>query len=230
MPRRFDAVLFDMDGVLVDSEPLHNDAIRELLAGYGVSCPDEMLEEFVGTRDVDMFRELCARHALRDDPETLAARRTALTVTRIERGVPAMTGVPDVPARLAADGYPLAVASSSTPEIIEAVLRVLGIRPLFQAVVSSAGLAHGKPAPDVFLEAARTLGAAPERCVVVEDAPHGVAAAKAAGMSCIAVPCAFTRHLDFSAADWRLESLTALPHLLASVGLGGHFVALPSPI
>lgn len=215
MPRRFDAVLFDMDGVLVDSEPLHNDAIRDLLAGYGIPCPDEMLEEFVGTRDVDMFRVLCARHALEDDPDTLALRRTALTVTRIERGVPAMPGIPDVPRRLGADGYQLAVASSSTPEIIEAILHVLGIRPLFEAVVSSAGLPRGKPAPDVFLEAAKRLGTSPARCVVVEDAPHGVAAAKAAGMTCVAIPCRFTHHLDLSAADWRLETLTALPSLLA---------------
>ena len=213
MARRFDAVIFDMDGVLADSEPLHNDAVRDLLVEYGLTEIDAVLEEFVGTRDEDMFRALCARHALRDGAETLTARRTAMTVGRLARGVPPMPGVPEVPAWLGRQGYPLAVASSSCPEIIEATLAALGIRALFPVVVSSVGLARGKPAPDVFLEAATRLGIAPGRCLVVEDSRAGLLAAKAAGMSCAAVPCAFTRHLDFSAAHWRLDSLTALPAL-----------------
>ena len=214
MGRRFDAVLFDMDGVLVDSEPLHDDAVRALLAAHGLRDVDAILREFVGTRDIDMFRALCVRHGLGDDPQALTDRRTAMTIARLERGVPVMPGVPEVPTWLAGAGYALAVASSSTLDIIEVTLRVAGVRPLFPVVVSGAGVPRGKPAPDVFLAAAERLGVAPERCVVVEDSRHGLLAAKAAGMTCAAIPCAATRHLDFSEADWRLGSLTELPALL----------------
>jgi len=128
--------------------------------------------------------------------------------------VTAMPGVPDVPKRLFVDGYPLAVASSSEPEVIAAVIQALGLRGLFRAVVSAEEVPHGKPAPDVFLEAARRLDVAPARCLVIEDSAAGVRAAKAAGMTCVAIPCAETRHLDFSAADHRLATMTELSRLL----------------
>jgi len=212
--RAFDAVIFDMDGVLADSEPMHREITRAMLAAYGVAHPDEVEEELVGFRDLDMFRVLCERHRLPDDAETLTERRTALTVARITQGVPALPGIPDVPARLAAEGYRLAVASSSCPEIIEATLAVLGIAPLFPVTVSAVGLARGKPAPDVFLEAARRLSVTPTRCLVIEDSRHGVLAAKAAGMRCAAIPCGLTLNLDLTPADWRLNSLLELVRVL----------------
>jgi len=100
-------------------------------------------------------------------------------------------------ASLAARGLRLGLASSSGPEVIEATLTTLGIRALFEAVVSGVEVARGKPAPDVFLETAKRLGVAPGRCVVVEDSERGVRAARAAGMRCVAVPCGETRHHDF---------------------------------
>src|SRR5262245_27058779 len=126
-----------MDGVLADSEPMHLEVTRAMMAAYGVPHPDEVEAELVGFRDLDMFRVLCERHGLPDDAETLTERRTALTVARIAEGVPSLPGIPEVPARLAAEGYRLAVASSSGPEIIEATLKVLGIAPLFPVTVSA---------------------------------------------------------------------------------------------
>ena len=122
-----------------------------------------------------------------------------------------MPGVPDVPRALAARGLRLAVASSSSPVVIDATLTALGVRPLFQTTVSGVEVTRGKPAPDVFLEAAKRLGAAPDACVVVEDSERGVRAARAAGMRCVAIPCGETRHHDFGAATL---VLSALPDLL----------------
>jgi HAD superfamily hydrolase (TIGR01509 family) len=199
-----------MDGVLADSEPLHQDVIRRLVAEYGVDwCPDGN-DPTVGLRAIEGFAVICALHALPHGPQELDARYTerVLPVLR-ERLVP-MPGVPDVPRALAGRGVRLAIASSSSPSVIDTTLTTLGVRELFQTIVSGVEVARGKPAPDVFLKAAQRLGVAPERCVVVEDSERGVRAARAAGMRCVAVPCGETRHHDFSEATLVLPSLPEL--------------------
>jgi len=212
---RFAAVIFDMDGVLVDSEPMHVDAMRELLRPYGIPYTDSENEEFFGFTDLEVFERLRERYGLAADPRELTRRRARLLVrwTR-ERAVP-MPGVPDVPRRLRALGYRLAVASSSASEVIEATVDVLGLAPVFETLVSGLEVGRGKPAPDVFLETARRLALPPRECVVVEDSRNGLRAAKAAGMACAAVPCASTRHESFAEADWRLATLPELLPILA---------------
>jgi HAD superfamily hydrolase (TIGR01509 family) len=212
--RRFDAVIFDMDGVLVDSEPLHFESTARLLADFGVRFTEQENDQFLGWTDRAMFDALVDRHQLAVSPGDLAARRLTLILERISRAVPVMPGVPDVPRRLVADGYRLAVASSAARALIRAVLEALKISALFATVVSSEEVARGKPAPDVFLEAARRLEVPPVRCLVVEDSRNGMLAAKAAGMACAAIPCATTRQQDFREATWRLRSLTELPTIL----------------
>jgi HAD superfamily hydrolase (TIGR01509 family) len=125
-----------------------------------------------------------------------------------------MPGVPDVLARLRGAGYRLALASSAEPEVIAANVATIDLAPFFETMVSGAEVARGKPAPDVFVETARRLGLAPARCLVVEDSRNGLLAAKAAGMRCAVVPCAATRHQDFTEADHRLRALADLPTLL----------------
>jgi HAD superfamily hydrolase (TIGR01509 family) len=210
--RPFDAVIFDMDGVLVDSEPMHVDAMREILAPYGVAYDDRENQEFFGRTDLEVFRVLRARHRLPLDEGELTRRRTALLIrlTR-ERAAPPMPGVPEVPRKLDGLGYRLAVASSSAPELIRVTVDQLDLAPELRELVSGVEVGRGKPAPDVFLEAARRLRAAPARCLVVEDSRNGLLAAKAAGMACAAIPCPATRHESFAEADWRLA---ALPELL----------------
>ena len=122
-----------------------------------------------------------------------------------------MPGVPEVLERVRAGGYRLALASSAEVRLIQANLTALALGPLFEAVVSGTQVARGKPAPDVFLAVADRLAMAPDRCLVVEDSRNGLLAAKAAGMRCAVVPCAYTRHQDFREADHAYTPFRALP-------------------
>jgi HAD superfamily hydrolase (TIGR01509 family) len=211
-PRRFAAVVFDMDGVLVDSEPMHVEAMRRVLGPYGVAYTDRENEQFFGFTDPEVFRILRTRYGLAPDEHELTRRRTELLVELTRKGTVPMAGVPDVPRTLHAWGYRLAVASSSALGVIRATVEALGITPLFEALVSGADVGRGKPAPDVFVETARRLGLPPRACLVVEDSRNGLLAAKAAEMACATIPCPSTRHEDFSEADFRLG---ALPDLLS---------------
>lgn len=201
-----------MDGVLIDSEPLGMEAMRAMLARHGVPYSDEDNQEFIGRTTNECCTILRARHRLSAPVPVLARQFLDELLGLLARRPAPMPGVPDVPRRLRAEGHRLALASSSEPELIEATLHALGIRDLFEVVVSGTEVAHGKPAPDVFLETARRLGVLPARCLVIEDSRNGMLAAKAAGMRCAVVPCSTTAGQDFGGADLRLASL---PDLLA---------------
>lgn len=205
------AVIFDMDGVLVDSEPFGFEAMRRMVARYGLGYSEQENAEFLGRTTLESCRILKARHGLPDAAETLADFYIEGMLAQIEEGPVPMPGVPDVLERVRAGGYRLALASSAELRVIHANLTALALGPLFEAVVSGTQVARGKPAPDVFIAAADRLAVPPDRCLVVEDSRNGLLAAKAAGMICAVVPCAHTRHQDFREADHRL---TALPDLL----------------
>ena len=205
------AVIFDMDGVLVDSEPFGFEALRRVMARYGLGYSEEENTEFLGRTTLESCHILKARHALPDSAETLAGYYIEGMLAQIGDGPIPMPGVPRVLEQVRAGGYRLALASSAEVRVIQANLTALALGPLFEAVVSGTQVARGKPAPDVFLAAAERLAVAPNRCLVIEDSRNGLLAAKAAGMTCAVVPCAHTRHQDFREADHRL---TALPELL----------------
>jgi len=211
---RAQAVIFDMDGVLVDSEPFGFEALRRVMGRYGLGYSEEENAEFLGRTTLESCRILKARHALPDSAEALADFYIEGMLAQIEDGPIPMPGVPDVLERVRAFGYRLALASSAELRVIHANLTALRLGPFFEAVVSGTQVARGKPAPDVFLAAADRLGVAPDRCLVVEDSRNGLLAAKAAGMICAVVPCAHTRHQDFREADHRLTALSDLLPLL----------------
>jgi HAD superfamily hydrolase (TIGR01509 family) len=205
------AVIFDMDGVLVDSEPIHFEATRALLAEHGVAYSHEVNDNFFGCTDRDVFRLLRARYHLAPSEPELAAAWIARVVALLGRPLEAMTGVPSALGALKDSGLRLALASSSAPEIIRATLTGLGLDGMFELVVSGHDVERGKPAPDIFLEAVRRLGLPREACLVVEDSFNGVSAAAAAGIRCVAVPCPSTAGQDLSRATARLTSLQDLP-------------------
>ncbi|WP_282699963.1 HAD family phosphatase [Streptomyces sp. CC219B] len=183
------AVIFDLDGTLVDSEPNYYEAGRQLLAEHGV--PDFSWaehERYVGISTLETVTSWKARYGLRASVEELLAakNRRYLDLARsATRAYPQMRKFVEL---LAGEGVPMAVASGSSREAIDAVLAGTGLDAHLHTVVSADEVERGKPAPDVFLEAARRLGAAPGDCVVLEDAAPGAAAAHAAGMRCIAIP------------------------------------------
>ncbi|CAL9272594.1 Hexitol phosphatase B [Streptomyces sp. SudanB5_2050] len=183
------SVIFDLDGTLVDSEPNYYEAGRQTLAEYGVddfTWTDH--EGYVGISTQETVADWKRRYGLRAPVEELLAvkNRHYLDLARTSaRAYPEMRKFVEL---LAGEGVPLAVASGSSPEAISAILARTGLDSLLPTVVSADEVARGKPAPDVFLEAARRLGADPADCVVLEDAAPGAAAAHAAGMRCIAIP------------------------------------------
>jgi HAD superfamily hydrolase (TIGR01509 family) len=209
---KLEAVVFDMDGVLVDSEPFGFEALRRVMARHGLPYGEEENAEFLGRTTLDSCRILKARHRLPESEEILADWYIEEMLEQIARGPIPMAGVPAVLREVRAAGYRMALASSAEPRVIDANLAALSLRPLFEAVVSGTQVPRGKPAPDVFLAAAERLGVPATACLVVEDSRNGLLAAKAAGMRCAVVPCAQTLHQDFGEADHRLA---ALPDLLA---------------
>ncbi|NEB00828.1 HAD family phosphatase [Streptomyces sp. SID13726] len=183
------SVIFDLDGTLVDSEPNYYEAGRQTLAEHGV--PDFTWadhERYVGISTQETVARWKTLYGLRASvPELLADKnRRYLELARTAtRAYPEMRKFVEL---LAGAGVPMAVASGSSLRAIDAILAGTGLDAHLRTVVSADEVAHGKPAPDVFLEAARRLGADPADCVVLEDAAPGAAAAHAAGMRCIAIP------------------------------------------
>jgi HAD superfamily hydrolase (TIGR01509 family) len=211
----FAAVIFDMDGVLVDSEPLGFEAMRQVMARYGVAYTEVDNEQFLGVTTPESCRILKARHGLVRSARELTREYVERLLELIAAQPRPMDGVPAVLATLQSIGYPMALASSAEPEVIAANLGALDLGRYFKVVVSGADVSRSKPAPDIFLEAARGLGVPPTGCLVVEDSRNGLLAAKAAGMACAVVPCASTRQQDFSEADCRLRALPDLPGILS---------------
>lgn len=185
--KHFDAIIFDMDGVIVDSEPLHEQAFREIFheMGYGethgVHFPD-----FYGHSDLDLWRDFVARHRPVQPLEELCDWKQRHFLQILRRAQPVFNGLPELVARLAAR-YPLGLASGSLHPVIDEVLGMRALRQFFPVVVSVQDVAQGKPAPDVFLRAAELLRVQPDRCCVIEDSAAGVSAALAARMTAIAI-------------------------------------------
>lgn len=189
-----------MDGVLVDSEPLHLNATNRVLAAFGEELTQDDSHVFLGKDDRDLFEDLKARFGLPDNVPALIDARERAVLALIGEGVVPRPGVPELIVGLKMRGYLMAVASSSFRPVVDAMLDELGLARSFDAVVTGDDVDRGKPAPDIFLEAARKLGVKPAECLVFEDAMHGVHAAVAAGMTVVAVRTRENHHIAFEEA------------------------------
>jgi len=181
------AVIFDMDGVIVDSEPLHERAFLHVFEqiGYGGRHGVEFAD-YYGKSDALVWRDFIARHNPPHSFEHLLGWKEQHFGTLLESEEPIFDGLPALLERCSAR-WPVAIASGSRHPTINAVLGLRGLRRHFRAVVSSEDVARGKPAPDVFLRAAELLGIEPAACVVIEDSAAGVEGARAAGMTAIGI-------------------------------------------
>jgi HAD superfamily hydrolase (TIGR01509 family) len=211
MKRQARAVIFDLDGVLVDSEPVHFEVLRELLGSDGLDLTPEMNREFIGRSDVFAFETLVRRHRLpRPVPEYLEAYERAI-VAALSAPRPAADGATRLISELRQRGCRLAVASSSRTSWVRTTLDSIGLAGAFDAVVCGDAVEHTKPAPDIYLLAARLVKVGPYRCVAVEDSPAGVAAARSAGMITLGLVTPYIDRFRLTHASGLIVSLTEFP-------------------
>lgn len=205
------AVIFDMDGVLLDSEPLIREAAMRMFAEHGLTVQPEDFRPFVGTGEDRFIGGVAEKYGFPLDPARDKARTYEIYADVVEGKIKPLNGVPKFIEKARAKGLKLAVASSADQIKIEINLGGIGIpMETFDAVVSGSDVTRKKPDPEGFLKAAEKLGMAPRQCLVVEDAVNGVQAAKAAGMKCLAVMTSFTAD-DLHEADWVAKDLADAP-------------------
>ena len=181
------AVVFDLDGVLIDSEPLWDRARRDVVAAHGGRWAPGATEAMQGMSSPEWSRYLHDELGVGLPPNEIAAEVVDRLTQSYAAGLPLVPGATAAVARMAS-AWPLGLASSSNRVVIDAVLELSGLAVMFRATVSSEEVARGKPAPDVYLEAARRLGIAAARCAAVEDSANGVRSGAAAGMRVVAIP------------------------------------------
>ena len=208
LPGRYRAVVFDMDGLLLDTERLWLRAERRLLARYGYTFTDADALASIGRGFEESVADYTARAGLPPDraPE-LRAELLELVRAEFESGLAGRPGAMELVRRLRGR-VPLALASNTPRALVEFALDTAGIREAFDAVVSAQDVARPKPAPDIYLAACEALGVAPRDALALEDSPAGVLAAREAGLDVIAVP--LSAEIDVSAAHQVLESLEDL--------------------
>ncbi len=189
-PAPLRGALFDLDGTLADTEPLHHESAVRVLAARGRDVRHEDFRGYIGWAELPFWTELKERYALPGRPEELVEARTAAYLELIhDRSIEPLPGIPELLAELARRGVPCAIASSAPRPQIDASLRATGLEEHFPLRFSGHDdVARGKPAPDVYLAAAAALGVAPTACLAVEDSATGSAAAMASGAFTVLIP------------------------------------------
>jgi HAD superfamily hydrolase (TIGR01509 family) len=182
-----EAVVFDLDGVLLDSEHVWDEVREELARERGGRWHEGAQADMMGMSSVEWSRYMHDVIELPESPEEISREVVRRMLARYEAELPLIDGAVEAVHRLAGS-FRLALASSSNRPLIDAALAKAALAELFEVTVSSEEVPRGKPAPDVFLQAVRRLGVAPQRCAAVEDSGNGIRAAKAAGMRVIAIP------------------------------------------
>jgi beta-phosphoglucomutase family hydrolase len=210
------AIIFDMDGVLVDSEPFHIELEKQQFLQYKLSVSNEEHAQYMGVASDVMWNQIAEHHSINVSAEDLIEQFKIKSIRYFsELGeIPVMPGLIDFLEKLSSKNFPMAVASSSYPEIIKIILEKTDIQKYFQVVVSSQEAGKSKPEPDVFLLAARKLGIPAKDCLVVEDSANGIKAAQAAGMSCVAYQGSGANPQSQKEADAIVSSFAQLAMML----------------
>ena len=204
-----DAVIWDVDGVLLDSGEQHREAWHRLAAGEGVSFTDTDFWATFGMRNADIIPRFYGADLPPRRIQALADRKETYYRELLQHQAVPLPGARELVAALHAAGYRQALGSSAPPENLRVIVQLLDLAPSLDAIISGEGVARGKPAPDIFLAAAGALGVPPARCLVIEDAPAGVTAAHAGGMRCLGVRRAGMADAPgLDAADLVVDALT----------------------
>jgi len=204
------AVIFDMDGVMIDSEPLWEKTERILLARRGIDYSPEYRDQIVGLNQNDSGRLLIDTFNLEEIVIDIIDERVDILTGIYEEELELVPQLVPLLDDLRAENYPLAVASISPLRVVNFVLEMFSLDEYFHEVVSGDCAENGKPHPEIYIQAAMRLGVKPDECVAIEDSINGVKSAKAAGMFCIAIPDKRLSRDKFSEADMIMESLDEL--------------------
>ena len=206
-----EAVIFDLDGVLLDSEQVWDEAREQLAKERGGRWHPQAQRDMMGMSSTEWSRYMHETMGLPEPPEQINREVVERLSAIYRKHLPVLPGAEEAVERLAAR-WPLGLASSSNRELIDLALELLGVDHLFAATVSSEEVARGKPAPDVYLEAARRLGVEPAEAAAVEDSHNGILSAKSAGMRVVAIPNSHfpPDEAALAEADVVLDSLAGL--------------------
>ncbi len=198
--------VFDLDGLLVDSEGLKYRSITEVLAEYGEELfEDEFIERWLG-RGYG-FREGIERHGLMEHHDAIHAKQTEVYLELIHNELELMPGARYALKELKSRGMKLALATASRPQFMEATMEKFSLMDYMDAVISGGEITTSKPDPEIYLEVVKRIGLEPGECVAFEDSNGGVESARAAGLFCVAVPNRYTEGMDLSKAHFIIGSL-----------------------
>ena len=206
----FRAVVFDLDGVLWDGEPLYHEAFNVVLAPYGHSISDDDYLNIIGHSVESAWQWVLERFDLDGSPGRFYRAYDEAVLRLLQRPVDPLPGVRDLLSELRKRGLPVGLASASLRQWVDATLRSLKLEDAFDAVVSASEVERAKPAPDLYLTAAKRLGVRPAACLAVEDTATGIAAAKAAGMFAVQVRAASTALPPLAEADLVIDDFSQL--------------------
>lgn len=210
-PKKFQAVIFDMDGVITDSEPLYAEALNEVLRGQGHAMSHQDHAAIMGSSIEYTLDWVISHFRLPGTLDTWRPLYDQEVIRLLSEKAEPTPGIYDLLDALKARRMKIGLASSSQGNWVQAVLKKLGVADRFQAIAACEMVAQAKPAPDLYLLAARKLGVSPASCVAIEDTPRGIAAGKAAGMRMVALRTGPTAGLDISSADYIIDSLPGFP-------------------
>ncbi|MFH1131555.1 MAG: HAD family phosphatase [Pseudomonadota bacterium] len=211
-------VIFDLDGLLADTEPIWSESEKTVLSRRGVTHDPDLKPKIMGRHPLEVAKILVCHYRLDDDPNKLMIERFSVLEQLYRKGIPPCAGAQKLVAQLADHNILMAVASGSPQFLIKVALKQLGLEKSIHIFVGSDEVERGKPAPDIFGLAAKRLGVAPKQCIVLEDSAAGIQAALAAGMICVAVPSPQTPKIEAQKAHLVVDSLTKLtPTILEEV-------------
>jgi beta-phosphoglucomutase family hydrolase len=202
------AVIFDLDGVLVDSIPYHTRTHQAIGKEFGLNLSKNELMGFNGNTNRFIYEALIGKYNLQADPRALDDHYQDLLVKSLPKKMAAMRGVALLIGNLQKKGISLGLASSSRRNFVEEILRKVSLDRMFRVIITGEDIMNGKPAPDIFLKCAKSLEVEPGSCVVIEDAEHGITAARKAGMKCIGYQS--SELMDLSAADLLVDDFRKL--------------------
>ena len=214
------AVIFDMDGVLVDSEPIHFEVDKRVMSKCGVDISDDVLNDYVGISNPEMWIDLKRKYSLKESVDELLRCQSGMKIQVLNSiEIEPIPGIRELLDDLFGNRVVMGIASSSPRFFIEAVIDKFGIRHYFKTVMSGEEVKRGKPEPDLFLRTAELMQVAPEECVVIEDSGHGVKAALSAGMHCIGFINPNSGRQDLSNASFIVNNIYKLNYtVIQSLG------------